>query len=93
MADKTAIWKSLEQHAKEFQSKKLRDLFAADPKRFDKFSLEVGDILLDYSKNLISEETLGLLIKLAEQANVKGWADKMFTGEVRLRALSALEIA
>ena len=44
----------------------LRDMFASDPRRFKKFSLQLDDILLDYSKNLVNEDTLQLLFKLAK---------------------------
>lgn len=63
-------WKKLEQHQKEFKNKHLRDLFASDPKRFDKFHAKFHDILFDYSKNLITEETLSLLFSLAREAKV-----------------------
>jgi glucose-6-phosphate isomerase len=59
----------------------MRDLFAADPKRFERFSLEVGDLLLDYSKNRINDETMRLLLRLAEEADVAGWRERMFSGE------------
>ncbi|MBU1394731.1 MAG: glucose-6-phosphate isomerase [Gammaproteobacteria bacterium] len=59
----------------------MRDLFAADPARFERFSLQVGDVLLDYSKNRITEETMGLLVRLAEEADVAGWRERMFGGE------------
>ncbi|MEW6415970.1 MAG: glucose-6-phosphate isomerase [Pseudomonadota bacterium] len=59
----------------------MRDLFAADPHRFERFSLQVGDLLLDYSKNRITEETLALLVRLAEEADVAGWRERMFGGE------------
>ena len=59
----------------------MRDLFASDPNRFENFSLQFGDILFDYSKNRITKETVGLLVKLAEQAGVKSAIEAMFTGE------------
>ena len=59
----------------------MRDLFAQDAQRFEKFSLYFNDILLDFSKNRITDETLNLLLRLAEQADVAGWAQKMFNGE------------
>ena len=59
----------------------MRDLFAQDPKRFERFSLRVGDLLVDYSKNRVTDETMKLLFALAEQAQVAGWRDKMFAGE------------
>ncbi len=59
----------------------MRDLFAKDSERFQKFSILFKDILLDYSKNRITQETMGLLFELARQAKVLESAEKMFTGE------------
>lgn len=59
----------------------MRELFASDPQRFQRFSLQVDGILLDYSKNRITEETLDLLIRLAEEADIAGWRERMFAGE------------
>jgi glucose-6-phosphate isomerase len=59
----------------------MRDLFAQDPKRFEKFSLRFNDILLDFSKNRITDETLRLLLDLARFAKVEDWRDRMFRGE------------
>ncbi len=57
------------------------ELFRKDPRRFSKFSLSFNDILLDFSKNRVTEETLALLLDLARQAGVKTWIEKMFAGE------------
>ena len=59
----------------------LRQRFADDPGRFKKFSLSVGDVLYDYSKNLIDEETMRLLFRLAETAEVEKHRAAMFSGE------------
>ena len=59
----------------------MRDLFAQDPDRFKKFHLEFNGLLLDFSKNRITSETLKLLYALAVERDVSGWANKMFTGE------------
>ncbi len=59
----------------------MRDLFAQDPERFTKFSTQFNDILLDYSKNRITEKTLTLLFDLARQAELTTWINRMFTGE------------
>ncbi len=59
----------------------MKDLFAADPERFKKFSLRFNDVLVDYSKNRITEETVGLLIELAAEAGVADAIEKMFTGD------------
>jgi glucose-6-phosphate isomerase len=79
-------WKALDEHHSTFgQSVSMRDLFAADAGRFDKFSLTAdfgdGDFLLDYSKNRVSEETMKLLFALAKERDVEGGRDKMFGGE------------
>ncbi len=71
----------LEAHRETLRDVHLRDLFAADPGRFERFSLRLGDLLLDYSKNRVTDETLELLVRLAEAANVAGWRERMFSGE------------
>lgn len=78
---KSPAWKALEAHYQEMKEKHMRDLFKQDPSRFGKFSLRFNDILLDYSKNRITEETMSLLADLATQADVTGWREKMFSGE------------
>jgi glucose-6-phosphate isomerase len=74
-------WQALEEHYKSASQLQMRDLFAQDAGRFDKFSLRWNDFLLDFSKNRLTEDTLALLLDLAEQANVAEWAQKMFNGE------------
>lgn len=74
-------WKALEAHYASMKDVQMKDLFASDPARFNKFSMEFEDILLDYSKNRITEETMDLLYGLAEQQDVMGLAKKMFAGE------------
>ncbi|MCD6581486.1 MAG: glucose-6-phosphate isomerase [Desulfuromusa sp.] len=74
-------WKNLLGHYQEIEELHLRDLFAEDPKRFDKFSLQFDDILFDFSKHRITDTTLELLIDLAKQAELQEKIDKMFTGE------------
>ena len=59
----------------------MKEMFASDPERFNKFSMTFEDILLDYSKNRITEETMDLLYKLADQQEVKKKAQAMFAGE------------
>jgi len=77
----TLAWKELEMHAHEMESRHMKDLFAQDPKRFENFSQTFEDILLDYSKNIITQETLEILLRLAEDCGVKEATEKMFTGE------------
>ncbi|MGA2443235.1 MAG: glucose-6-phosphate isomerase [Tepidisphaeraceae bacterium] len=74
-------WKALSAHYQKISSVHMRDLFAQDPKRFEKFSLRFGDILLDFSKNRITDETLRLLLDLARHARIEDWRDRMFRGE------------
>ncbi len=74
-------WNALQAHYETVKSLHTRDLFAQDPQRFAKFSVSFEDILLDYSKNRITEETMKLLFDLVKQADVAGMAEKMFTGE------------
>ena len=73
--------RALEAHRDEIAGLHLRDLFARDPKRFAKMSLQVGELLLDYSKNRVTPETLALLFELAREADVHGRAQAMFGGE------------
>src|SRR5947209_6193622 len=74
-------WRALAEHYAKTCKLHLRDLFRQDPARFEKFSVRFQDILLDYSKNRITGETLRLLLDLAKQADVLGRAAKMFAGE------------
>ena len=77
----TPAWKALREHYAKIKDLHMRDLFADDSGRFGKFSLRYSDILLDYSKNRITEETLPLLIDLAEQSDLPAWIERMYTGE------------
>ncbi|SCZ55197.1 glucose-6-phosphate isomerase [Thiohalomonas denitrificans] len=77
----STVWNALIDHQGEFEQIAMRDLFGQDPQRFNKFSLRFEDMLLDYSKNCITGETMMLLRQLAEEADVTGWADRMFRGE------------
>ncbi|HEX4793053.1 MAG TPA: glucose-6-phosphate isomerase [Humisphaera sp.] len=77
----SAAWRALAEHQKAVSNLQMRDLFKQDPARFEKFSLRFEDILLDFSKNRITEQTLRLLLDLARQSDVAGWAAKMFAGE------------
>jgi glucose-6-phosphate isomerase len=74
-------WQALQKHQREMADVHMRDLFARDPQRFDKFSLRTGDILFDYSKNRVTQETMSLLFDLARQANLADKIDAMFTGQ------------
>ncbi len=74
-------WLALANHQQEIQNLHMRDLFASDPRRFLKFSLQLDDILFDYSKNRITELTLALLGDLAQQAGLANMIEAMFTGQ------------
>jgi len=74
-------WQALERHYAEISGTHLRDLFAADPKRGERLTAEAVGIYLDYSKNRITDETLALLVELAEESGVPARRDAMFRGE------------
>ncbi len=73
-------WKALEKHAETGPSLQLRELFAADPYRFERLSLTVEGILIDYSKNLVTQETIQLLLRLADEAGLLTAIAAMFSG-------------
>ncbi len=77
----STTWKALEEHFKEISQSHMRDMFAEDPQRFDKFTLKLNDILFDYSKNIINSQTLELLYHLADDCDVSSWINRMFDGE------------
>ncbi len=76
-----ASWHDLQDHYSKTANLQMRDMFADDPHRFDKFSLYFKDILFDYSKNRITDETLPLLFKLARQQKLDKKIEAMFSGE------------
>ena len=76
----TTTWQALAAHRQQMEDVHLRDLFAEDPNRFERFSLRFGDILFDYSKNRITQETIELLLALASQASVDSTIEAMFNG-------------
>lgn len=77
----TAAWRRLEKHCEVIARKTLRQLFAEDTRRFERFSLEACGLLLDYSKNLAGEETLKLLLSLAEERELVMWRERLFAAE------------
>jgi glucose-6-phosphate isomerase len=77
----TEAWRALEQHADEIRKRHLRELFAEDPSRGERLALEAEGLYLDYSKNRVTDETLALLIRLAEERGVAERRDAMFAGE------------
>ncbi|HEB55121.1 MAG TPA: glucose-6-phosphate isomerase [Gammaproteobacteria bacterium] len=74
-------WKALEVHYEAVCGQHMRELFADDPARFNRFSLQYEDLLLDYSKNRITEETMSLLFQLAREAGLEDWITRMFAGD------------
>ena len=77
----TKAWQQLQQHASKMKETHLRTLFAADADRFKKFTLSFEDILFDYSKNIITEETLSYLLQLAKETGVEEGIKAMFSAE------------
>ncbi|MFP5237257.1 MAG: glucose-6-phosphate isomerase [Acidobacteriota bacterium] len=76
-----SAWKSLEAHARRMQDVQLRQLFAEDAGRGQKFTANAAGLFLDYSKNRITDETMRLLLDLVGQSNLRGRIDAMFSGE------------
>jgi glucose-6-phosphate isomerase len=74
-------WKALGEHAKKIEGLHLRNLFAEDPGRGERFAAEAVGVYLDYSKNRITDQTLRLLLSLAEAAGLRERIDAMFRGE------------
>jgi len=75
------VWQALCRHQKTIAASNMRDLFAQDTNRFDKFSFQLDDMLFDFSKHRINDETLPLLLQLAREAHLENWRDRMFAGE------------
>ena len=79
--NKYALWIALEAHYRKIGSLHLRKLFADDPKRGEHMAVEAVGIYFDYSKHRITDETLKLLIQLAEEAGLRSRIDSMFRGD------------
>ena len=77
----TPAWKALRDHHASMATAQMRDLFAADPERFERFSILWEDMIVDYSKHRITTETMSLLLSLARESDVASWRDRMFAGE------------
>ncbi len=77
----TESWKKLEAHFQHMREIEMKALFQADPGRFERFSARFGHMLVDFSKNRIKEETLTLLLALAEECGLKEGIDSMFSGD------------
>ena len=74
-------WRALLAHRREIEELHLRELFAADPGRAERLSLDAVGLHLDYAKNLVTDETLRLLLELAESVGLRARIDAMFRGE------------
>jgi glucose-6-phosphate isomerase len=79
--DQTTEWAALEAHAVAMRNRHLRELFAADPDRGERLMAEAAGIVLDYSKNRVTDETLALLVALAHRAGLRDRIEAMFRGE------------
>jgi glucose-6-phosphate isomerase len=78
----TEAWKKLEAHAKQMKQVHMKTLFAEDKERFRKYSFSFNDMVVDFSKNRITDETMQLLQQLATECNVKEGIDAMFAGDL-----------
>src|SRR5438874_1041828 len=76
-----SAWKELQAHYAQIRDVHLRDLFVADPGRGERLTLEACGIYLDYSKNRVTDDTLRLLLRLADESGLRGRIDAMFAGE------------
>ncbi|CAL9423183.1 Glucose-6-phosphate isomerase [Streptomyces sp. enrichment culture] len=79
--NQTPEWSALAEHREALGEVRLRELFAADPSRAERYVVRVGDLRVDYSKHLVTDETLALLRELAGATDVFGLRDAMFRGE------------
>jgi glucose-6-phosphate isomerase len=77
----TAAWKELEAYFKTFKVTQMKDLFANDPKRFEKYSVKFEEILVDFSKNIVDDHAFSLLMQLARECGLKDAITSQFTGE------------
>lgn len=78
---KTPAWKALVAHHSDIKSTQIKDFFKQDPERFDKMSIQFNEILFDYSKNIVSDETIEKLLALTDDCKVRSAMEAMFDGE------------
>ena len=78
---RTAAWEALRAHHDEVVDLQMRDLFHEDPDRAARFSLTLGDLLFDFSKNRITDQTISLLTQLCDECGVRDWITRMFSGD------------
>jgi len=83
MTSRTSLpsWQALLNHAQTMKTQHISQLFAEDSQRFEHFSIKLPTLLLDYSKNLVTSETLERLMQLAQDCDISSWREKMFAGE------------
>jgi glucose-6-phosphate isomerase len=81
LTGKQAAWRALEDHQRRMRGRHLRTLFAEDPARSERMTAEAAGVFLDYSKNRVDDETLRLLIELAERSELRARIEAMFRGE------------
>ena len=79
---KTTAWQNIQSHFEKMQFTSMKDLFASDAKRVEKFHIQWNDFLVDYSKNIINQETLDLLLNLANEVQLKEAISSYFQGDV-----------
>ncbi len=77
----TPSWQALQQHRQLFENVRMKDLFHNDTDRFSRFSIQMDELFFDYSKNIITENTLEILLELAADCKLKDAMDAMFNGE------------
>ena len=78
---RSRIWSELQDHYQKIKDVEIKELFAFDPGRFNRFHIQFNDILMDYSKNRVTDETIKLLLELAEEMGVEKAVKDMFAGE------------
>ena len=89
----TKSWQKLLDHFVTMEHVRMRDLFAEDPQRFEKFSVRFKDILLDYSKNIMTGETWKHLLSLAEECDLNDGIGKMFSPSTASNVPSLCHVA
>src|SRR5262245_317095 len=77
----SSAWKALDAHSTELRDVRMRELFATDPQRFERLSVNAAGLTLDYSKNVLDARTMELLLALARQEQLPSWIERMFRGE------------
>lgn len=78
----TVAWQNIKSHFEKMQATSMKDLFASDAKRAEKFHIQWNDFLVDYSKNIVSQETLDLLLNLANEVDLKQAISSYFQGDI-----------